>query len=108
MGIIEDVFQVEGKECKDRERLKMRRKSMPEQERCFSKGETTSSGPVEVDKKKFVEAAKNSAGKGEAEKGIKLLRACGSAKPGQVASRSPTQGLRLADKKVGSQVVSQD
>ena len=37
MGITEDVFQMEGKECKDRERLKMcRRKSMSEQGRCFS------------------------------------------------------------------------
>ena len=31
MAIIEDVFQMEGKECKAQERLKMRRrKSMPE------------------------------------------------------------------------------
>ena len=31
MGIIENVFQIEGKECEDQERLKMwRRKSMPE------------------------------------------------------------------------------
>ena len=37
MGIMEDVFQMEGKECKDQERLKMRRrKSMPERGRCFS------------------------------------------------------------------------
>ena len=28
--IIEDVFQMEGKECKDQERLKIGRKSMPE------------------------------------------------------------------------------
>ena len=35
--IIEDVFQMEGKECKDQERLKMcRKKSMPEQGECFS------------------------------------------------------------------------
>ena len=39
MGIIEDVFQMEGKECEDQERLKMwRRKSMPERGRCFSMG----------------------------------------------------------------------
>ena len=39
MGIIEDVFQIEGKECKDQERLKMSwRKSMPERGRCFSNG----------------------------------------------------------------------
>ena len=39
MGIMEDVFQMEGKECEDQERLKMlRRKSMPERERCFSMG----------------------------------------------------------------------
>ena len=37
IGIIEDVFQIEGKECKVQERLKMRRrKSMPERGRCFS------------------------------------------------------------------------
>ena len=37
MGIIEDVFQTEEKECKVEERLKMgRRKSMPERGRCFS------------------------------------------------------------------------
>ena len=36
MGIIllEDVFQMEGKECKVQEKLKMR-KSMPEQGKCF-------------------------------------------------------------------------
>ena len=39
MGIIEDIFQMEGKECKDQERLKIcRKKSMPEQEWCFSMG----------------------------------------------------------------------
>ena len=39
MGIIEDVFQMEGKEYEDQERLKMwRRKSMPERGRCFSMG----------------------------------------------------------------------
>ena len=39
MGIMEDVFQMEGKECEDQERLKMwRRKSMPERGRCFSMG----------------------------------------------------------------------
>ena len=37
MGIIEDVFQMEEKECEDQERLKMCRGiSMPERERCFS------------------------------------------------------------------------
>ena len=36
-GIIENVFQMEGKECKDQERLKMcREKSMQELGRCFS------------------------------------------------------------------------
>ena len=39
MEIMEDVFQMEGKACKDQERLKMyRRKSMPERGRCFSMG----------------------------------------------------------------------
>ena len=37
MGIIKDVFQMEGKECEDRKRLKMwRRRPMPERGRCFS------------------------------------------------------------------------
>ena len=39
MGIMEDVFQMDRKECKVQERLKMwRRKSMPERGRCFSMG----------------------------------------------------------------------
>ena len=39
MGIMEDVFQIKGKECKVQERLKMRRrKFIPEQGRCFSMG----------------------------------------------------------------------
>ena len=38
MGIMEDVFQMERKECKDQERLKMlRRKSMPERGRCLAR-----------------------------------------------------------------------
>ena len=39
MGIIENVFQTEGKKCKVQERLKMcKRKSMQEQGRCLSIG----------------------------------------------------------------------
>ena len=39
MGMIEDVFQKEGKECKDQERLKTcKRNSIPERKRCCSKG----------------------------------------------------------------------
>ena len=50
MRIIEDVFQMKGKECKDQERLKMcRRKSMSERGRCFCMGWATLSEPVAVD-----------------------------------------------------------
>ena len=68
--MIKDVFQMEGKECKDQKTLKMcRRKSMPERRRCFSMGYAIFLGPVAVDEKKFVAAAKNSAGeKGEQKK----------------------------------------
>ena len=39
MRIMGDVFQIERKECKDQERLKMYcRKSMPERGRCYSMG----------------------------------------------------------------------
>ena len=39
MGMMENVFQMEGMECKDQERLKMcGRKFMSEQGRCFSMG----------------------------------------------------------------------
>ena len=39
IGIIENIFQMEGKDCKCQERLKMwRSKSMPERGRCFSMG----------------------------------------------------------------------
>ena len=51
MGIMEDVFQMEGKVCKDQERFKLRkRKSMPE-ERCFIMGLATLSGSVSVDER---------------------------------------------------------
>ena len=60
MGIIEDVFQMEGKECKNQERLKMcTRKSMSERGRCFSMREATLSGPVAVDEKRLEVAARN-------------------------------------------------
>ena len=39
MGIMEDVFQIEGKECKDQERSKLcRKKFMQKRGRCFSMG----------------------------------------------------------------------
>ena len=55
---MEDVFQIEGGKCNDQERLKKEKKSKPEQERCFSLGLATLSGPVAVDEERFVEAAK--------------------------------------------------
>ena len=37
MGIMKDLFQMEGKECKVQERLKiLRRKSMPEREKALA------------------------------------------------------------------------
>ena len=67
MGIMKDVFQMEGKKCKNQERLKMcRRKFMPERGRCCSLEWTTLFGRVAVDEERFVAAARNSAGeKGE-------------------------------------------
>ena len=63
MGIIEDVFQMEGKECKNQERLKTcRRKSMPGRGRYFSIRYSTLSGLVAVDEERFVAVARNSAG----------------------------------------------
>ena len=67
MGIVEDVFQMEGKECEDQERLKMyRRKSMPERGRCFSMRYATLSGPVAEDEERLEAAVRISANqKGE-------------------------------------------
>ena len=60
MGIIENVFQMEAKECKDQERLKMcRRKSMPKRGRCFSVRQATLSELVAVDENRFVAAGRN-------------------------------------------------
>ena len=62
MKIIEDVFQIKGKEYNDQERLKMcRRKPMPERGMCFSMGQETLSGPVAVDEERFMAAGRNSA-----------------------------------------------
>ena len=64
MGKIEDIFQMEGKEGKDQERLKIRRrKSMQDRGRYFGMGSATLSGPVTVDKERFVAAAKKFSGK---------------------------------------------
>ena len=40
MGIIEDVFQMEEKECKDQERLKMRRRIQRERKESKTTSET--------------------------------------------------------------------
>ena len=109
MGII-DVFQIKGKECKDQEGLKMCTiKSMPERGRCFSMREATWSGPVAVDEKRCMAAGNILAEeKGRAKGRIRLSRARGSAELGKVASGSAAQGLWLGDRKVGSQVISED
>ena len=79
MRIIQDVFQMEGKKCKDQERLKRcRKKSMSDRGRCFSMGWATLSGPVAVDVERFVGAARNSVGQKRSRKKITLLRAYGS------------------------------
>ena len=63
IGIMEDAFQIKGKEYIDQKRLKMSRtKSMPQRGRCFSMGQATLSGPMAVDER-FVAAARNSVGK---------------------------------------------
>ena len=58
-----------------------------------------------MDKKRLKAAARNSAGRGGAKGQVGLLRACGSAELGRVASDSATQFLWLGDRKVGSQVI---
>ena len=51
---------------------------------------------------------KFSGGEEGAERGIRLLRACGPSELGPVASGSATQGLWLENKKVGSQIIGED
>ena len=64
MGIIENVFQMEGNECRDQERLKVRgrRKFKQEKGRCFGMGWATLSGPVAVDEDRFEASKRNLAG----------------------------------------------
>ena len=57
MGIIEDVFQMERKKCKDQKNIK----SMPERGRFFSMGKKVFFEAVE--KETLEAAARNSAGK---------------------------------------------
>ena len=69
MRIMEDIFQMEGKECKDQERLKMcRRKSKSERGRRFSMGYATLPGPMAVDQERFVAVARNSVWEKEEQK----------------------------------------
>ena len=100
---------MEGKKCRDQERLKMSwRKFIPERGRCFSMGQTTMSGPVCrrgevcISRTKFMER------KRRAERRMRLLTARGSVGLGRVASGSATLGLLLGNRKVGSQVVGED
>ena len=103
MGIMEDVFHMEGKECKEQERLKMcKRKSMPDlawdKQLCVGQWQRTRRGlwkPLEIQW-----------GKGGAQREERLVNPCGSAKLEQVASRSITQGLWLGNRK--SQIVGED
>ena len=61
MEIIEDAFQMERKNCKNHERVKICwRKSMPERGRCFSMDWAPLSSPMAVDEKRFVAAERNS------------------------------------------------
>ena len=59
-------------------------------------------GEVEGSRKKF------SGKEGRAEGKVRILRACGSADLGKVATGSATPDLRLRDRKVGSQVIDKD
>ena len=47
-------------------------------------------------------------GERRAEEQVRLLRACGSAELGKVASGSAMQGLWLGNRKMGSQVIGKD
>ena len=60
MGII-DVLQMEGKECKDQERLLCGRKSMLERERALTLDRQLCLGQWQGTKRGFVAAARNSA-----------------------------------------------
>ena len=62
IGLIEDVFQMEGKKYKDQEKLKMcRRKSMPERGRRFLARDRQLCLSQWQDEKRFEAAARNSA-----------------------------------------------
>ena len=90
MGIMEDVFQMEGKENKDLERLKMgRKKSMPARERCFSMEKATLFGPVAMIEEEVRGSRKKFSGRKRRAKGqVRLLGVPGSAELGQVVSGS--------------------
>ena len=62
-----------------------------------------------VEEERLEAAAKNSVGKKRGAEGqVRLLRARGSAELRKVASGSATQSLWLRNRKVGSQVISED
>ena len=107
IGIMEDVFQIEGKECKDQERLKICRKNPCQSEegalawdRQLFWASGSGQGEVGGSRKKF------SGGEGRVKARVRLLRARGSAELKKVASGPATLGQR--DRKVGSQVIGED
>ena len=70
-------------------------------------GYATLSWPVDVDKERFVAVLEIQRGR-RAERQMRLLRVRGLAELSQVTSCSPTQGIWLGDRNVGSQVVGKD
>ena len=93
MGIIEDVFQMEEKKCKDQKRLKMcwRKSNL-----CWSKELATLSGSLAVHKERFCGSCeKFNRGEREAERRVRLFRAHGLAKLAQVACGSAMQEFWL-------------
>ena len=71
-------------------------------------GLETMSGPIAVDKGRFVAASRNSKEKRESRKRKKTFQGTWSVGLGQVASSSATQGHWLEDGKVRFQVVDVD
>ena len=90
MGIIEDVFHIEGKKCNDQEILKICRRFMPEL------------GEIKSSRKKF------SGREGRAKERMRLFRACSLAELGKVACGSAMQDFWLGDRKVESHVIGND
>ena len=93
---IVDVYQMQGKECKDQKKLKCKKQYLCQSE----EGTLACDRPMAADEKRFVAAARNSVKEKGEQRGMRLFRTCVPSELGKVVFGLATQGIWLGNGKV--------